>query len=186
MDYIATLTLNAYMNLVDQDGPFELIDGERIAVTPTHFWHTHLSHTLLFALNKYGAAFAEAAFVLVDSNEWVRGSRIPDVMFIQTERLAQYKVAHPDWQAKPLVLVPDLVVEIVSPTDSYSDVERKVAHYLEDGVRLIWVVEPRSQSITVHQQGSNQATRLTSEDTLDGGEIIPHFGLSIATLFAVE
>lgn len=180
------LTLDAYMTLFNQEGPFELIDGERIFVTPTNFWHTHLTHLFLFALREYGAAFAEAAFVLVDSHEWVRGSRIPDVMFINSQRLADYKASQPDWQEKPLLLVPDLVVEIVSPTDSYGDVERKVARYLDDGVKLVWVVEPRSQSIIVHRQNSKQATRLTIQDSLDGDNVIPAFSLSLVNLFSPD
>lgn len=50
----------------------------------------------------------------------------------------------------------------------------------------IWIVEARSQSITIHQQGTKQATHLTNKDTLDGGEVIAGFSLALGDLFSTN
>lgn len=79
--------------------------------------------------------------------------------------------------------MPDLVVEIVSPTDSYGEVDDKVARYLEDGVRLIWVINPRTRTIHVYTPGSERFERLTADDILDGGEVVRGFSVVAGVLW---
>ncbi len=90
----------------------------------------------------------------------------------------------PDWKSKPVILVPDLVVEIISPTDRYSDVQDKIELYLHDGVKVIWVLDPQRSRITIYAQNSKQQITLSAEDSLDGGDIIPGFNIPVADIFA--
>jgi Uma2 family endonuclease len=189
VERVQALPLEEFVRLYDQEGPFEYIDGERVAVSPTVSGHNVTARTLLLALHPYavanqlGEAFVETPFVLSDTPNWVTSSRVPDIMFFTAERLSAYKASTPDWQDKPFILVPDLVAEVVSPTDRYSDVLEKVARYLNDGVRVVWVVNRQLRNVVVHKAGSKQQTTLQAGDTLDGGEIIPGFTLSLASLF---
>jgi Uma2 family endonuclease len=129
-----------------------------------------------------GEAFSEAPYVLVEAKNWVKGSRVPEVMYCSAERLKAYREQVPDWKSKPLILVPDLVVEVVSANDRYTDIQSKVEVYQNDGVNLIWVIDPHRQKVIVHQ--GNLQTILSVQDTLSGGEVVPGFEVPVADLFA--
>lgn len=113
-------------------------------------------------------AFAESTFVLTEESDWVKGSRVPDIAFFQMQRWQAYIAETANWGEKPFVLVPDLCVEVVSKNDVYADVNEKVARYLQDGVRLVWVIDPRGKTIHVHAADSNQITLLPADDMLTG------------------
>lgn len=172
-----------------EEAPFELIDGERIRVVPPVALHVLILKIVYAALLKYeqasgvGFAFSEAPFVLADTPDWVKGSRVPDASFYLAERWTAYVNTMIDWQFKPFVIVPDLCVEIVSANDNYQDVDAKVDRYLSDGVKLVWVVNPRNQSVVVYTAGSDQVTRLTLGAALTGGDLLPGFTLRLSDIF---
>ena len=99
------------------------------------------------------------------------------------ERLtvAAWQAENPDWGDKPFILVPDLVVEVISPTDNFSDVDAKVELYIEDGVELVLVVDPRQKTITL--RGRDLYKKLHINDTLTLGDIMPGFELPLKALF---
>jgi Uma2 family endonuclease len=183
------LSLAEFMRLFEQEGPFELVDGERKPVLPGIAEHSEiikLIYGFLLAYERssgHAVTYAETAYVLMLSPDWVTGARIPDVMAYDGARLAEYKVQDSDWRRKPFVLIPDLCVEVVSPNDSYTDVDEKVARYLADGVRLVWVVNPRAASVQVYTASTIQSARLTAEHTLDGGDVLPGFTLPVSQIF---
>jgi Uma2 family endonuclease len=186
---VTLMTLDQFIERYGEQGPFEIIGEEIVEMTPQITRSAIIAGALFFELTLYlkthplGRLFSEAPFVLTAASNWVKGSRVPDVMFVRAERLAQLAQDDPDWQDKPLTIVPDLVAEIVSPTDKMSDVDKKIARYLDDGVRVVWVIEPSGQTVTIHTAGSKQLMRLTAEDTLSGGEVIPGFELAVTKLF---
>jgi Uma2 family endonuclease len=70
--------------------------------------------------------------------------------------------------------VPDLVVEVLSPSERPRAVTEKVRAYLDAGVRLVWVADPRTRTATVHALG--QPARTIDEDgVLDGEAVVPGF-----------
>ena len=183
------MTLDEFMQRYSDEGPFEIIEGECILMAPQITRSGRIAGRLFLELATYvksknaGEVFVEVPFVLTLDAQWVAESRVPDLMFVQAGRLAQLAASDPDWEAKPLALVPDLVVEIVSPTDRLPDVSKKIARYLLDGVRLVWLVEPDAQTVTIYTPGSKQLTRLNNEDTLTGSDIIPGFEMVVSRLF---
>jgi Uma2 family endonuclease len=80
-------------------------------------------------------------------------------------------------------IAPDLVVEVTSPNDSIAMVELKVNDYLAAGVRLIWVVVPEAQTVSVYRPDHTGA-RLRVGDFLDGEDVLPGFRYEVAALFA--
>jgi len=128
-----------------------------------------------------GEAFFEAAFVLTYQSDWVTGSRVPDILFVRIERLAAYTSSHPNWEDMPLVLVPDLAVEVISTNDNYSYVDAKVDLYLADGVEIVWVVDPKQKTVMV--RGKDYYKKLRVGDVLTGGEVIPGFELAVEKIF---
>lgn len=184
------MTLEEFVRLFDQEGPFELINGERRALMPTVAGHNWMIRLLFRLIDQFctgtglGEVFFEQTFVLLYHSDWVKGSRTPDLLFISAARWAQYVQDFPDWEGKPIVLVPDLVIEVVSPNDSYSEMDEKVERYLADGVRLIWVVDPSRARVGVYEGDSYR--RLTQNDTLIGGSVLPELAIPLNTVFQVQ
>ena len=81
-----------------------------------------------------------------------------------------------------LDLVPDLVVEVVSPSDSQPEIDAKVGLYLAAGARLVWVAYPRPRSVRVHRPG-REPVELSEGDVLDGEDVLPGFRLPVADAF---
>lgn len=78
---------------------------------------------------------------------------------------------------------PDLAVEVLSPTDRLSEALAKVAMYLEAGVSLVWLIDPRKRTATVFRQNELPET-MGEDDALDGEEVLPGFTLPLAVLFS--
>ncbi len=78
---------------------------------------------------------------------------------------------------------PDLAVEILSPDQDAGRFLDKIQFYLRQGVRCVWVVDPRRLTLTVLSL-EEDAVVLTPADTLEGGEVLPGFALSVQDIFA--
>lgn len=79
--------------------------------------------------------------------------------------------------------MPDLAVEIVSPSDRRPAVRRKAESYLAAGIPLVWIVDPRARTVRVYAAGTEP--RVVREgEVLDGGDVVPGFALAVAELFA--
>lgn len=171
--------------------PFDLINGERKYLLPHLYGHDKTVRILLFAIiafltgRKLGEVFSETTFILpdkVDSN-WVKGSRTPDIMFFTGNRLADYEAEHPDHRERPLALIPDFVIEVVSPNDSFSDIDEKIDAYLKDGVRLIWLIDPQRRKAIIYEAGKDQPFHMAADGKLDGKDILPGFTVQLSELF---
>ena len=105
--------------------------------------------------------------------------REPDVYFVSAERLPL-----DDESDGYLEVVPELVVEIVSPSDSARDISDKVRMWLDLGVSMALVVHPAERAVMVHGLGVPAVT-LTGDDVLDGGDVLPGFSLPLSEIFDV-
>ncbi len=84
--------------------------------------------------------------------------------------------------------MPDVVVEIRSPTDAEADVRAKLSLYFEVGVPLVWMVDPHRQSVEeVRASGSglpdSRLMLADAGDVLDGGDVLPGLRVSLADVF---
>lgn len=171
--------------------PIEIINGRILEKMVSVSGHSYASHALFKALLIYTLShpiievMLETTFALPSSagSNWVKGARIPDVLVYLLERLEAYKASDPDWDKKPYFLVPDITVEVVSENDSYAELTQKVQVYLQDGVKQVWIIDPKQRSVVVHHP-KNETLFLTAEDTLTGGDLLPNFSLKIGTIFA--
>jgi Uma2 family endonuclease len=168
--------------------PFELIDGEGRALMPPVALRVYVISQLIEALIAYrihrstGRFFTESTFVLMDVKNWVKDSRVPDIAYYAAARWEDYVVHMPDWGSKPLVLVPDLCVEVVSKNDKFSEVQQKVDLYLDDGVQQVWVISPEDRSVLLYSAGEKAIKRLTSDDALTS-PLLPEFSLPVSAIF---
>ncbi|NCO39258.1 MAG: Uma2 family endonuclease [Armatimonadetes bacterium] len=100
----------------------------------------------------------------------------PDCAFIVQDRLRK-----PPSKTYGEV-VPDLVVEVVSPHDTAEEVAAKVRERIEAGVRLVWVVYPGMRAVPVHRT-AREIRLLREDDELTGGEVVPGFEVAVGELF---
>jgi Uma2 family endonuclease len=164
------------------DGRWELIDGEPVEMTPSADESSSIGATILGFLAQYvresrlGRLYgADGGFVLFPDRATVR---VPDVAFVRADRAPQGEAR----KSFPR-LAPDLVVEVLSPTDRASEVVAKLEMYQEAGVPLIWLIDSDNETITIIAAG--QPTRVVKPgDTLDGGDVLPGFTVPVAEIFA--
>ena len=104
--------------------------------------------------------------------------REPDIAYISSERL-------PIGEDVPgySEIVPDLVIEVVSPSNSLREVGDKALMWLEHGVRLAWIVHPVARTVDVYHPDGKILT-LTENDTLDGGNVLPGFTCQVSDVFS--
>jgi Uma2 family endonuclease len=161
-------------------GRCELVAGELRTLIPPGGQHGRIAFDIGYALGRHvkprklGTLFAaETGFLLSRDPDTVRA---PDVAFVRADR-----VAPPERGYYPGA--PDLVVEVLSPDDRPGSVRDKVAMWLEAGATLVWEVDPRKRTVTVHQRAGGART-LTEADTLTGGPVLPDFSLPVHDVFA--
>jgi Uma2 family endonuclease len=105
--------------------------------------------------------------------------RIPDVAFVAWDRIPGGRVPRqpiPD-------LVPHLVVEVLSESNTAAEMARKLDEYFRTGVVLAWLVDPRDRTVTTYTSPT-QFLLLDESHTLDGGAVLPGFALPLRDLFA--
>ena len=103
--------------------------------------------------------------------------REPDIAFFSAERLPPGVRVTGYSQT-----VPELVVEISSPSDSRSEVNDKARMWLSHGVRLVWVVHPGTRTVDVHRMDGEVST-LAADDALDGLDVLPGFACPLSAVF---
>jgi Uma2 family endonuclease len=105
--------------------------------------------------------------------------QIPDVSFIAFASLPGGRRPR-----KPIPeMVPDLAVEILSPSNTPQEMRLKLAAYFDHGVRLVWLVDPRKRTVDVYTSRRHRTT-FKETQTLTGGAVLPGFKLKLKELFA--
>lgn len=162
---------------------YELIYGELRKMSPPGSEHGMITVNLTILLGLYVRAHGlgivltgESGFLIGRDPDTVRA---PDVAFIRRDRIPPSGIPTTYWPGPP-----DLVVEVISPGDTYLEVEEKVAMWLEAGATMVWVVNPRRRIVVAHRSLTD-ITVLTEDGMLDGGEVIPGFRCRVADIFVV-
>jgi Uma2 family endonuclease len=162
------------------DNRYELIYGRLNVMAPAGAEHGSYAMGLGSRMSVYaddedlGVVFAaETGFVLATDPDHVRA---PDVAFVSKSRLSQ------GLTGKYFPGSPDLAVEVVSPNDTLSEVQVKIQDWLTHGTCLVWVVDPKTRTVTVYRPDGT-ANVLKAKDTLDGEDVLPGFAFPLARLF---
>lgn len=161
---------------------FELVGGVLREREPKGAEHGEIEVQLMLPLGSYvlrrglGRVYpSDTHFILplATGEETVA----PDLAFVRTDRLP------PSGQRTGFLrLAPDLVVEVVSPSERPAAVAEKVSLYQDAGVPLIWVIRTPPRTVSVYPLGSEPVT-LSEGEMLDGRDVVPGFRLPIARLF---
>jgi Uma2 family endonuclease len=163
---------------VDHEGKVELVNGELILMTPAGLEQGEVDVNLSTLLNVY--VKPRRLGKVYDAQTGFRpheNMRAPDVAFVRLERL-------PGGQSPKGFghFPPDLAVEVFAPEETVADYADKVAEYFGWGVRLVWLVDPAQQTVTVCHSPSALAT-LTACDELSGEDVVPGFTCRVGELF---
>ncbi len=125
---------------------YEWLNGRRVEMPPMSVRASIVAGRLHVTLNAFaapvglGEAFIETLIRLPVPQDHERNRR-PDLCFVSAARLKQATPGDPDVNA--WAVIPDLAIEVTSPTDRAEDQREKVLEYLHLGVRCVWVVYPR-------------------------------------------
>jgi Uma2 family endonuclease len=164
---------------------FEVVHGEIVEVLPMSFYAVEVANLLKEAIDRYlsandmGRSRIDLLYRIPLPEDATR-NRNPDLAFISYDRWPRDLAISLTGNA--LDVVPDLAVEVISPTDPAEDVQEKAREYVRGGVRLTWQVYPRLRE--VHAYDGSQAVRIfTSADELEGDPVLPGFRVAMADLF---
>jgi Uma2 family endonuclease len=161
----------------------ELIEGEIFEMTPTGRPHGRIASRFHGRLEQYlrehefeiGEAYiAEFGFKVAMNPDTVL---IPDVAFVTGVREDEAGDDEGFFAGAP-----DLAVEVISPTDRYSEVAVKVQQYLSGGARMVLVIDPPKRTVIVHQSHADILI-LKEGDVFDGGDVVPGWKLQVRDLF---
>jgi len=162
-------------------GPAELVEGRIVLMSPTGYKHGRYEGRFY----KYLEAFVEpkklGEVFIGEVGIYIRRNpdtiRAADVAFISTERLAQQKQ-----EEGFLEVAPELIVEVMSPSDRWSDVKQKLREYFSIGVKLVWVADPTDRTVEAYRSLTD-LREFTEADTLTGDDVLPGFSVPVASLF---
>jgi len=120
----------------------------------------------------------------VDAGYYPPGKRdillAPDAAFTRTER------APKPFPRAWVPVMPDIAVEVMSPTNTFAELRRKAAIYLQHGTQLVWIIIPVQQSAEVHRLGADgdiEREVIGPDGSLSGEDALPGFSLNLALLF---
>jgi Uma2 family endonuclease len=158
---------------------FELVQGELIPMSLPGFDHGCIVLDIAAALREFvqrrklGLVAVEAGFCVSHDPDTVRS---PDVAFVQAARIPAGGVRS-FFQG-----VPDLAVEVISPSDRASEVIAKARDWLQFGCRAVWVIDPETRTATVYASGP-QTLLLSANDALACEDLLPGFRLPLSQIF---
>jgi Uma2 family endonuclease len=168
--------------LPHQGRRLELVRGELRELMPTGFEHGEITHRLSSRLgvfvedNNLGVVCsAETGFIVDRNPDTVRA---PDIAFVSQERLEMLGGAVRGFAP----LAPDLAVETISPSDSYTESHEKALMWLEFGSQLVLLLDPRKAQITVYRSKKDISV-LENDDLLDLHEVVQGFQMPLSKIF---
>jgi len=166
----------------DDDILYEVVDEQVVELGPMGADEIWLATVLVVHLTNFvrqhqlGRAVQEMLF---DFTAMIQRKRRQDVAFVSYERWPRQR---PVPHAEAWEVVPNLVVEVISPLDKGDDILGKVAEYLQIGVECVWVIFTSQEQVYIYESPT-RVRILTRADELYGEPVLPHFRLPLATLF---
>jgi len=158
---------------------YELLQGELIQMTPAGARHGQTAVLVGSILCTFVKEKRLGHVVSNDTGVFTEKDPdtvlAPDLAYWRRETLPEL----PEGFAE---VAPDLAVEVVSPSDSQSYVHRKVLHYLDHGVPLVWVVDPKARTVTVYRSRRDVCI-LSETEEITGGEVLPGFSCRVGEFF---
>ena len=175
------LTADDLLRLYSQGVRGELVRGELRETVASGREHGEIVVNLTLALGVFIKPRRLGRLFASDSGVWLERDpdtvREPDIGFVSRDK-APYGVRVTGYSEE----VPDLVVEVVSPSDSAREANERALMWKGFEARLVWMVFPNTRTVDVYGEGGS-ATTLGEGDTLDGGDVLPGFSCTVREIF---
>ena len=167
---------------VPDDCFYEVVDGQIVELPPMGAYECDVASFLAFMLGQVVNA-QQLGKVVVETLFWLdragKLKRRPDLAFVSAKK---WPIRRRAPKTEAWDLIPDLVVEVVSETNSANEINLKLVDYFRAGVKQVWVIYPVSRQVYVYTTLTTVQI-LTEPTELDGGDLIPGFRLSLTELF---
>jgi Uma2 family endonuclease len=174
-----TATLEDLLNMPEDGMKHELVNGE-IVVSPGGWKHSEIAIKISHILATFLEGHPIGKVGGSDLGVWLSNGnlRSPDVTFVRNEKLPnneedQYKFAE---------FVPDLAVEVLSPSDRPKFVEEKIREFLANGVPIVWCVDPVKKTVTEYRSLS-EIKDYSGDDVISAEPVLPNFSCPISRFF---
>ncbi len=174
------MTADEFLMMPDDGKRYELIRGELVELPQPKPVHGFVSMRVARPLDDFvmahglGIVIAPAGFVIEIGPDTVRA---PDVAFISWDRLPDGEL--PDGYLRT---APNIVVEVLSPSDRPGAVNAKIQLWLDTGAELVWALHPPTKTVRICRPDAEDVT-LTEDDILDAEPVLPGFSVPVADLF---
>ncbi|MEH2256258.1 Uma2 family endonuclease [Nostoc sp.] len=156
-------------------------EGELIIMPPTGWGTGNRNSKLTQRLGNW--ADADGTGLAFDSSTGFKlpngANRSPDASWVSREQL---EALNPD-PDKFLPIAPDFAVELRSASDSLKTVQQKMQEYIDNGVRLGWLIDPQNQQVEIYRPGQDVEV-LQSPTSLSGEDVLPGFVLNLAQILS--
>ena len=178
MEIKKPVTIDDMYHMPEDGQKYELVDGE-VVVSPGGMYHGEITINIARIIATFlddhpiGKVYGDNVGVIFPTGNL----RSPDAFFIRTEKLPGGK--SPDTFGK---FVPDLAIEVLSPGNRSRYVANKIGEFLECGVPLVWVVDPKAQTVTAYRSLTN-IQQFTATDTISAEPILPGFSCLVSRFF---
>lgn len=165
---------------------YEVVNGEVVEVAPMSGFAAEVANRIRDELSHHaraarsGRARMDMLFRLPLPEDRHR-NREPDAAFVSFARWPEDRPL--PYRGNAVDVVPDLVVEVASPTDPAEDVLATAHEYLRAGATLVWVVYPRVRQVYAYTSVGGAPRVYGEADTLGAGDVLPGFGVPVAVLF---
>jgi Uma2 family endonuclease len=164
---------------IDHDTLYEVVNGEMREIPPMGVYETWIASVLVQSLvgeRKWGRAVIETLF---DFTKTIGAKRRPDLAFVSYNRWPRERRVP---RSEAWDVVPNLAVEVVSPTNTADDVLGKLIDYFQAGVERVWVIYPSQRHVYVYASPTEPKV-LTEDEELTDDVLLPGFRLPLRTLF---
>ena len=171
-------TLQDLLNTPKDGNKYELVDGE-IVVSPAGMRHSEVGINIAGLIweflqrNPIGKVYASDVGIAFPNGN----VRSPDVTFVSIGKLPEGR--SPETFGE---LIPDLAVEVLSPSDSLKELGKKIGEFLENGVPLVWLVDPARETVTIYRS-LTETQQLTSKDTITAESVLSGFSVPVSRFF---
>lgn len=176
-----TLVTGEMLLAMSDMGPCELVEGRIVHMGPTADDHAGYESNFDEYIKGFVRQHRLGKVRVGEVGIYIRRApdtlRAADVAFISDARYSQRKQ-----KRGFLDVAPDLIVEIMSPDDRWSEVTQKLGEYFSIGVRLIWVAEPRTRTVYAYRSLTD-VREFKEADYLPGDDVLPGFSVLVAKLF---
>ena len=173
------LTLEEFLALPNNDVTYELVDGEaRPKMSPKRF-HSRVTLALGLLLDNWNQDTGEigiewAVTLKRKGKDWCP---VPDLLYVSKERLGDIALAN-----EPCLVSPELVIEIISPSQAFSDLSEKAVDYLNAGVDRVWLIDSKVKKVTIFYPDAPPQIKQKEESLAD--DILPGLSLTPQQIFS--